>query len=332
MTVSAALTIAGNFTDRTQHSWAGASGMTISAASTITSNGKTWPNAVAFSNANTKTLVGNWTISGVLTISTSATVINKTTAETLSCAGVTATGTSSGTITVILTGGTWQTNSALTWTGLQFAGNVTISGGVSYNGGTLTYTSGTITTTSSTLTISASTTMSTNGMSWANITIATTGFTLTINSLLTVTGTLTINATIAATFAGTAGFLVGTFTSLAIDARTYTFANTVTYTITTSLKFDKSPPGLTVTSDHATNLAIIVLSWGALCNVAAAFTRIDATGGRPILTHNGVLTTTTNIVSYGDIGMPPPMFVRRFGRGNTLYNRAIATVYQPPRN
>jgi hypothetical protein len=104
------LTIAGSFTDVTNHSWtvSGTGSMTISAASTITSGGKTFPGPVSFSGSNTKTLVGNWTISGTLTAATSTTTINKTASEVLSCAGLTVTGTVAGSISITLTGGTWR--------------------------------------------------------------------------------------------------------------------------------------------------------------------------------------------------------------------------------
>ncbi len=55
------------------------------------------------------------------------------------------------------------------------------------------------------------------------------------------------------------------------------------------------------TSDHATNKANITLNNGALCNVLASFTRIDASGGRTIFTFNGVLTTTVNITAITDL-------------------------------
>ena len=105
-----------------------------------------------------------------------------------------------------------------------------------YRTGTLTYTAGTVITTGITLNIGASTTLNTNGINWDNISI-TTAATLTLNSLLTVLGTLTLpNANL--TFAGTAGFTVGTLTNTSLTlTRTYTFVATKTYIITNSLTF-----------------------------------------------------------------------------------------------
>lgn len=300
VTANAVLTIAGNFTDQTTHSWAGSSALTISAASTITSNGKTWPNAVTFTGANTKTLVGNWVVTGILTNSNAATVLNRTTAETISIGGLTIAQQLSGTASIILTGGTWTGGGALS-NSMSIAGNVTVSASVTYNTGTLTYTSGTVTTTGSTVTVAASTTFNTNGISWNNIT-TTNNITLTINSLLTITGTLTLSSN-NIIFSGTSGFTVATFLSNAISVTTLTFLNTVTYTITTAFNASQSRSGsiLLFTSDHATNKAVLTLNNGATCNVLASFTRIDASNGRAIWTFNGVVTTCFNIISLTDL-------------------------------
>lgn len=307
VTMNGSITVAGNFTDNTAHSWAGASALGISATSTITSGGKVFPNAVSFSGAAaTKTLVGNWSI-GALTIATNAQVINHTTAETLTCAGLTMSAAASGNIDLIISSGTWSGASALTTTTLQFSGSSTISSGVTFNSGTLKYNSGTITTTGSTVTIGAATTFDTNGMSFEAITLSATA-TYTINSLLTLTGTLTVNGGLSPTFAGTAGFTVANFTGLSTTATTYTFKNSVTYTVTTALTAARSQitAKLTITSDDGTLKAIITLNNGATCNVLANLTRIDANNGRAIYSFNGTITTCNNIFSFND-ALPPAM-------------------------
>jgi len=307
VTLNATTTIAGSFTDNTAHSWAGASQINISATGTITSGGKTFPNSIGFTGG-THTLSGNWTISGTLIIATGASqVVNHTTTETLTAAGLTmSVTTASGNAEIILSGGTWSGAGILTGNNLTFAGNVTVSGSVFITGGTIKYTSGTITTTSSTLTVTGSTTFNTNGMSWNNITATTSTQTWTINSLLTCTGTLSVGVA-TTTFGGSAGWTTATFTGTNTAAITITFAHSVTYTITTAFTCNTSRVGsiYNFTSDDGTIKAIITLNQGATCNVLASFTRIDASAGRSIVTFNGTVTTCLNVVEkhdYGTIG------------------------------
>lgn len=325
------LTIAGNFTDKTNHSWTvnGTGAMTISAASTITSGGKTFPGPVSFSNSNTKTLVGDWTITGTLTCVSTTTTINHTTAENLSCAGLTVTGATTGNCLVTITGGIWSGAGANTLTSLTIAGNVTISGSnVLYSTGTLKYSSGTVTTTSSTITVGASTTFDTNGISFNNITLTASTITLTINSLLTITGTFTNSSN--TTFAGTAAFSIATFACNQTSANTITFKNSLTYTITTAFNAFNSRTAsiLLFTSDDGTLKANLTLNNGATCNVLASFTRIDASGGRPILSFNGTITTCINVFAYSDVPVYPPALKRVMGRRKQLYNRAKTVQYE----
>lgn len=299
ITISATTTIAGNFTDNTAHTWAGASAITISAASTITSGGKTFPNGVTFSNTNIKILSGNWTISGALTVS-GATTLNWTTNEVLTVVGLTMNNTMAGTATVTMSGGTWSGGAALS-NNFSIAGNVTISGTNAYQTGTFTYTSGTVTTTSSTLQLNASCTLNTAGITFNNVTSIATS-TITINSLLSATS-FTVSSSTNPTFAGTTGFTVGTFTCSQVAATTVTFKNGVTYTVTATFNAFMSRVSsiLLFTSDDATLTANLILNNGATCNVLANFTRINSSGGRTIFTFNGTLTTTTNITAITDL-------------------------------
>lgn len=331
ISINSILTVAGNFTDNTAHSWAGTSTLVISATSTITSGGKTFISNVTFSGAgSTKTLSGNWTIGGLLLLNTTTLVLNATTAETMSMNGLTANNVLSGTAKIILTGGTWS-GSAIIKNNLDFAGNVTLASGVTtaYNTGTLTYVSGTITTTGNTLSLALSTTLNTNGISFNNLTISGTS-TITINSLLTVTGTLTISNAVTPTFAGTAGFIVGTFTnSQSTSVGAVTFVNGVTYIITTAFNcfLTRNGSPASFASDHASNKAILTLNQGATCNVLGSFTRIDASKGRPILTFNGSLTSCVNVVSYSNVEWKT---IRGFNRGTRrmeLLNRDKVVEY-----
>lgn len=293
------ITIAGNFTDQTQHSWSIATptqnNLGISAASTITSNGKTYPGSVNLTGSSTKTLSGNWTIGGSLTAGGQVPVLNS---GTLTCVGLTMTVGLSGTTTINLTGGTWS-GAGVLQNSLTLSGNVTVSGTVFDNGGTLTYSSGTITTTSSILTIGASITLNTGGVTWNNVTIN--AGTITNNSALS-TGTLIISGS--ATFAGTSGWTTAAALFNATSGATITLKNGLTYTITASLNAFTSRTGsiLLITSDSGTLTAALTLQAGATNSTLADFTRIDASGGRTINTFHGTLTSTTNIFSYTDYG------------------------------
>ncbi len=307
VTLNAVPTVAGNFTDNAAHSWFGFSGLTISATSTIASGGKTFPNDVTFSGSNTKTINGNWTIGGTLIFATSTTTVNKTTAEVISCAGLTCTGNSAGTINITLTGGTWSgiALNAISGT-ITLDGNITVNGQVRINGCTLTYTSGTITASGSTLTFDGNTTYNANPVSWGTISISGGTVTITINSLLTCTGTMQLASNSATTFAGTSGWITGTL-QMNNNAATsnMTLKNSVTYTVTTAFNASGGRVGnaVTITSDDGTLKAILTVYQTASTNVNAFFTRIDASGGRVINTFNGTITTCTNIFQFND-GLP----------------------------
>ncbi len=300
------LTIAGNFTDNTAHGWtvSGTGAMAISAASTITSGGKTFPGPVTFSTASTKTLSGDWTITGLLTCVTAVTTtINKTASEVLSCGGWNVIGTVAGTANITITGGTWSGTGTNTLSGtITFAGSSTFSGIVHINGCTLTYGSGTITTTSSTLQIDGSCTLNTAGVIWNSVTVQNTA-TITNNSLLTATGTLTLQNGANPTFTGTTGWTVATFTDLHISSGSMTLKNGNTYTVTTAFNEAQSRTGsiVTITSDDPTLKAILTINYGTPCNVIANFTRIDASAGRTIWSFNGTITSCLNINSFTEL-------------------------------
>ena len=305
ITHNAVLTVAGNVTLNTSYTIAGSSGMTISAASTITSGGKTWPNVMTWSGANTKTLSGNLTVSGLLTVS-SLTTLNQTGTDTLILSnGITNTsGATSGTARIKLTGGTW-TGAAAPAIGnnLDFAGNITFSGRLSFgaSGKSLKYISGTITTTSSTL-VMAGGNFYTSAITWNNLSVTATVGNFLYESM-TATGNLTISAAISPFFYGPYGFTVANLIINNVNAQTVTFDDVATYVITTSLEAYTSRNGATLklTSDHATNKTIITLNQGATCNLLADMTRIDASGGRTIRTFNGTVTSCTNVQEFHDL-------------------------------
>lgn len=325
ITRTSALTVAGNFTDGANGSWAGAAGLTISAASTITSNGKTWSNTVAFTGANTKTLSGNWSITGLLTVS-AATTLN-TAILTLAGGLTNNSGVLSGTTAIVITGGTLQGTQAIQ-NSLSFAGNVTVSS-FAYNTGTLTYTSGTITV-SGTLTVASSTTWNTAGISWTNITFSASG-THTINSLLTVTVTMQVANGAAVTFAGTTGFFVNSFSAIHTTAQTLTFKNGVTYTIYgffLSFLAPNSNGNLFTSDDGTARTNIVLANASTVCNTNARFTRVNASGGKPIVTFNQTITDSINVYNQTNVLFRPVESFNRSGRRMGLLNKNKSVIFQ----
>jgi len=200
----------------------------------------------------------------------------------------------SGSTVVTLTGGTWS-GAYNVGTSLTFAGNVTVSGAVSYSTGTLTYTSGTITTTGSTLTLGPNTTLNTNGVTWATVKTSGTS-TYTVNSLLSAT-TLDVRGDTTPIFVGTAGFTVGTVTNgTALDSsRTVSLLYTNTYTVTTGITLAGTGSyHWTLASSHGSNRVPFVFSGGTSpsLNLVKA-TRLDSSGGTKIYT-NDTITDSLN--------------------------------------
>jgi len=307
MTHNAVLTVAGNVTFGANYTIAGSSSMTISATSTITSNGKTWPNNFNFGGTTTKTLIGDLVILGQLSASGGNSTVNKTTNETISANGFTS-GTNvriSGDAKLILTGGTWTTTGTNIGIGnpIEIQGDVTISGTVFIQATSLTYVSGTVTTTGSTLQAAANCTFHTDGISWDNIILTSgTALTLTINSVLTA-NSISLPAIQQYIFTGTHGFITNTFTVSSVSAITITLERFITYRVNTSFLcyFSRVGSIILFTSSHGTNRANLILNNPSTCNVLASFTRIDASGGRTINTFNGTVTDCVNIRAFNDL-------------------------------
>jgi hypothetical protein len=242
------------------------------------------------------TLQSNLTLSGNIIATTLNNVING--AFIVYTAGLTMTNGFGGTATIELTGGgTWSGTGVLT-NNLVISGNTTISAssGV-HNTGTITGSTGTVT---GTLQIQGSAhTIDTAGVTWDSITFGT--FTYTINALLTASGTIASGGS--PNFAGTSGWTCATFSHTGVTAFTVTFKEAVTYTVTTLLSAYESRTGssLIFTSAHGTTKANLTLSWGATCRCLSNFTRIDASGGRPIRAFNSTITDCVYIQSISDL-------------------------------
>jgi len=293
LTCSATLTLGANYTI------SGTSSMTINLATSMTSNGKTWPNNMTMTGASTiKTLVDNWTIAGTLTVS-STTVLN---GNNLYVAGMTMTSPISGTTHIHFSGtGTWSGTQAI-GNNVTFEGNTTITGTVGYSVGTMTYSSGTLTTTGSVLTLSTTPTLNTPGVHWYDVQVSN-STTITLNAKLLIDNVLSTAATQNVVFAGTYGWSCDTLLHNAVGACTLTLQEDEIYEIWGAISIAQCRVAATVhvLSSSATVKAMIYLDNDARCEVMARFTDIDAAAGRPINTFNGLVTDCINIFSYTDL-------------------------------
>lgn len=173
--------------------------LSVSATMPLTAGGKTWGGAMTFAgNAQTFTLIDNWTVTGLLTTggaANSACTINGL--FTIFAGGgyttIVGLGTTGGTATIEMVGtgtlssGSYQGNPFRIVAG---ANTITFSGSILRNGGSWTYVSGTLTTTGSTMYfVGAATTISFGASNTYNI--------ITFSPSSSVTFTLTTNVTCA---------------------------------------------------------------------------------------------------------------------------------------
>lgn len=224
----------------------------ISNTGTITSGGKTIPGNL-FLDVGTFTLGDNWVITGSLIVGAGTNTIN---GNTMTIGGgidydASTSTLIAGTTNLVMNGtGTISGNAAYSTSyisnNLTFntGGTITIGAAMGYRG-TLTYTAGTIDTTTndSILGINATTTLSTNGISWDNISFGSATFTVTLSNNLDVNGNyaqvgvLTLNGntmTIGGDFAvndslsGTTAIVLDGTGTWSSSATTYSVANSLT--------------------------------------------------------------------------------------------------------
>jgi len=214
ITMTFNITVSGSVTLATAMGIAGTGTLIVIATSTLTSNGRTWPNALTLSGAVTYTFGDNWTVSGLVTIGASSSTITFNSNRITCNGGLTntaGTGSLTGTATFVLGGGTFtvsQTGGGIGFN-IEYAGNITFSSGANLRivGGTHTYISGNVTFAGAhTLSLSGSCTFNTsNSIIWKTVTTTGTTFTLALTTPLycdgvltvgTLSGTITINGTI----------------------------------------------------------------------------------------------------------------------------------------
>ena len=138
ITMSQQITVSGSVTLVSGMTISGAGILLVNGTGTLTSNGKAWPNALTIQGTITATLADNWTVAGLLTLSstTTLTVIN---AHQITCTGGLryggTSGSASGTTVMLLTAS--QTVDAPSITSGRLLSPVTIAAGA----GTVTFTS-----------------------------------------------------------------------------------------------------------------------------------------------------------------------------------------------
>ena len=179
---------------------AGASGISVTTTSTLTSGGVTWSRLWTFAGTSqTYTMSGIWTFTGTLNFSpTTSMALTGSTINTRNLT-LTTTATVIGTTEIVFNGtGTWshtltgviQNNVTINTTGI-----LTIGTSIYYNTGTLTYipNTGNVVTTGSLLTLSTNTTLNTNTLNWNNVNFvpaASATITITLTSDFNVLGIL----------------------------------------------------------------------------------------------------------------------------------------------
>lgn len=249
------------------------------------------------SGSQTITIVNDVQVTNLTTIA-DANVING--AFNWKTGGLTTTGALTGTTTIVFNGtGTWTgaAGACSNPVTINTAGTLTLSGTILYLAGTITYTAGTVSAGASILSIGSSCTLTTTGMTWANITLSA-ALTLTINSLLSVSGSLTLpNA--AVTFAGSAGFTVATFTNTTITAtRIWTFTASRTYTVTTAMDTQHAAAQTVrfswVSSSPATRYNFVLGPGATQDNGFLDATDANSSAGQTIFSYHGVLSNTVN--------------------------------------
>jgi hypothetical protein len=285
LTISGALTI-------------GCATLTLNGAATYTLQAASMAITIA---ATVAFAYAAFSITGSTTISANTSFNAGSGSPTLTTAGLThGTYTVGGTMAITLSGGTWSGTGSFT-SAVTLAGTITIASGTRICG-SLAYSTGAITLTGVTLSLSGTVTLSTDPLVWENMTI-TAAATITINSLLSVSGTLTLpNA--AVTFAGTAGFTVGTLAHTTVTAaRTYTLADSRTYTVTAALALigTVSYP-ISLFSNSVTGCNF-VLGPGATQDVGFVNPKwLTSSAGQPIFTYKGTITTCVNWISAYPVG------------------------------
>jgi hypothetical protein len=188
---------------------------------TISGTGATF---TTYTNSTTLGLAGPLTFTGLLTLGAGA-VNTSNSSYMYAQNGVTFSGITTGTSTIVISGGTLGCGSVnQACLNITIAGAVTLSSASNFGFGssgtpTFTFSSGSLTTTSTTFEPYGPCTLNTSGISWNSVQIYSAATTITINSAFVMTGTLTLPSN-GFTLTGSGSF---SCTNMTLQGYTYTF-------------------------------------------------------------------------------------------------------------
>ncbi len=307
ITMTNTLTSSGNVILGSGMTISGASQLIVNASSTLTANGKLWPNGITINGAtSTYTLADIWTVGGTFTFG-AAGVVNTLNGSSLRCnANFTQVGTGqSGTTNIFLQGtGNWTVNAGTLYNPITFNGTYTFVGAtLTYSTGILTYSAGTIGGTVPALVIGGSCTLNTSGMNWNNITQSTAGAIVTLTSALNSIGTTAIAAN--TIFSGTAGVNASTFNCTTAGVST-TFRSGLTYSVSTAMTLRGTAASNIVFISSTTGTQYnLVLSAGATQDVSFTnATDANSNLGLTIYDYKGAINNTANWFTASTVSYP----------------------------
>jgi len=310
ITMTFSISVYGGATLGASMTIAGTGYLSTEGASTLTSNGKVWPNILYIHTSTT--LLDNWTVGNLQIGPGGNYIINGYTIYTTGQLYLNTSSNISGTTNIVMSGtGTWSSVSTgrldnnLTF---NTTGTITVSGNVYYGSGTLTYTAGTMVTTGSLLYIYANTTvvLNTGGMTWNNVQITNSTTLVTLLSDLNIGGNLSAGITsVATTISGyfnvniggsltssiTTGYLTGTATIVMNGTGTISTPNATTGTIRIAITINTAG---TITFSGIVNYG------------ASSISNITYTAGTVVTTSStlnliGTATLNTNGIAWNNV-------------------------------
>jgi fibronectin-binding autotransporter adhesin len=291
--------------------------ITPTSGASLTSGGKTLTcGLTTLGTSQTYTLVDNWTVDGTVTLQgTTTQIINGNSLFCNSNLTVTTNATVSGTTTIVFNGtGIWNhTTSGYIQNNITINTTTTLTTGptIYYSTGTLTYINGTVdtTTNNTVLDINASTTLTTNGIVWANLTINATS-TITLGSNFTFNGIFSSNA---GTISFTTSSLISSGGSISLSGTAaVTLPNAMTFStgtfsgVITIIKGDITFTGLLTWGSSATSVNNDGTTRTLICNGGfyASFTTGSSGGSANIRVTGGTIRGSATAYNAGFINVP----------------------------
>jgi hypothetical protein len=304
------LTTTGNITLGSGMTWGATTGGQLTIGSggsspTITTNGILVKSILAIASLSTITFADDCTANAAVNLGggANAVTLNGSNLNCKSNFSPVTTGTISGTTNIVMTGtGNLDGTSGATINNnitINTSGTTTLVSTFKYGGGTFTYTAGTFNPGTSTLSITSSCTLNlpAASVSLKNLTHAA-AVTVTLSADLNITGTLTpSNANL--TFAGAFNITCANLSHVLGNngARTVTLVAGQTLTVTTLMSMLEGTAQKTkfLSATPGTKAKLTIGPAATQQNNWCDFTDIDASGGQPIVTAGGTVTTCNNV-------------------------------------